>query len=416
MKEPNPNDYILDKPEDNTLSLTDFLYQVKDELDEISSFTTWVTAETAKIKKNGSSGHVYLELIDRDNNGKEISKINAKIWSREASFIISKFETLTGEKLKDGIKCEWLVKLDYNIMYGLSLTLIDIKPLWSIGEHEKKINKIRDDLKKLKIYDLQKKIEQPKIYTSIAIIGPNEAAGLGDFLSEAKIWHKKGLIRISLFNATFEGEKTTSSILSCLEDINKKNNENQEKNGNDLYDLIIVLRGGGSKTSLSWLDDFNIAKKICETTVPVWTAIGHEQDFGILDEVSSYSLHTPSKAAQRITESLINELSVNTRYLDYIQNEKERRIEKLQIQINNMYENILSEAKFKINILENKINNLAAEASLLGPQSTLQRGYTIVKNDKGDILKNVVSEEQTIKIIWSDGEATAKIIGDKNDK
>lgn len=416
MKEPSPNDYILQKPEENVLSLTDFLYDIKNELEELTSFSVWISAETAKIKRHSSSGHIYLELIDRDKTGKEISKINAKIWAKDAMLIVNKFESLTGEKLKDGIKCEWLVKLDYNVIYGLSLTLTDIKPVWSIGEHEKKKQKIKDELNKLGLWNKQRNLIQPQIYTSIAIIAPSEAAGLGDFLSEAKLWHKKGLIRVSLFNSVFEGEKTSSSIVSSINNINEKNKEYKKENKYDLYDLIIILRGGGSKTSLAWLDDLEISKSICNIDIPVWSAIGHEQDSGILDEISSLSCHTPSKAAQRIKESLLNELHVNTRYFDFIDNEKNKRIEKLEIQIENMYNNILDNVNHKLNILENNINNLAAEALLLGPVSTLQRGYAIVKDDKGDILKNKAQDNQKVTIIWANGKKEAQILGDQNDK
>lgn len=416
MKEPSPNDYILTKPEDNVITLTNFLYEVQDELEQITSLNIWISAETAKIKKNNTSGHVYLELIDRDNTGKEISKINAKMWSKDANFIITKFESLTGEKLKDGIKCEWLVRLDYNVIYGLSLTITDIKPLWSIGEHEKKKIKIKEQLVKDGLWGKQKILKQPTIYTSIAIVAPSEAAGLGDFLSEAKVWHKMGLIKISLFTSLFEGEKTSASIVTSLKSINDKNEIFKKEHGADLFDLIVILRGGGSKTSLAWLDDLSIAETICNTNIPVWSAIGHEQDNGILDEISSFSCHTPSKAAQKIKESLLNEVNLNIRYFDFIDNEKSKRIEKLEIQIENMYVNAIEYVKNKLNMLENNINNLASEASLLGPQSTLQRGYAIVKDDKGDILKNMPQTKQKVTIIWVDGKKEAQILGDKNDE
>ena len=131
---------LLSTEEQNkTATLSDLLNDLKDVVDETLSEEVWIVAEIAKLKQQGKNGHIYLELIDRDLYGNELSKINAKIWSSNAYKITNKFELATKEKIKDGIKCEWLVRLDYNIKYGLSLTISDIKPLWTIGEHEKKM-------------------------------------------------------------------------------------------------------------------------------------------------------------------------------------------------------------------------------------------------------------------------------------
>ena len=396
---------LLSTEEQNkTATLSNLLNDLKDVVDETLSEEVWIVAEIAKLKQQGKNGHIYLELIDRDLYGNELSKINAKIWSSNAYKITNKFELATKEKIKDGIKCEWLVRLDYNIKYGLSLTISDIKPLWTIGEHEKKKEEIRKKLKEENLWWKQQNILSPNIITSIAVIAPQEAAGLGDFISEANKWKEKELIKVDVFNATFEGEKTSSSIQDALLKIKKQEDIYFENNKTSLYDIIIILRGGGAKTSLAWLDDYGILHQVLSQNTPVWSAIGHEQDNGLLDEISSLSLHTPSKAAQRIWDSLQKEYYNFEQGFSFIANEKSKRCDKLENNIKNITENIIYEAYQRIDSLKRRTTELSREAITLGPQATLERGYVIIKDSENHIIKSAdeLENKETITIQWHD--------------
>lgn len=420
VKEEKLSDLLLLSGEEQnrkTSTLSDLLNDLKDVVDETLSEDVWIIAEIAKLKQQGKNGHIYLELIDRDKYGNELSKINAKIWSSNSYKIINKFELATKEKLKDGIKCEWLVKLDYNIKYGLSLTISDIKPLWTIGEHEKKKDEIRKKLKEENLWWNQQNILSPNIITSIAIIAPNEAAGLGDFISEANKWKEKGLIKVDVYNAIFEGEKTSSSLQNSLIEIKDKEDRYFQENKSNLYDVIIILRGGGAKTSLAWLDDYGILYQVLNHKTPIWSAIGHEQDIGLLDEVSSLSIHTPSKAAQRIWDSFQKEFYGFEQAFSYIVNEKSRRCDKLENNIKNITDNIIYEAYQKIDFLKRKTNELSREAIALGPQATLERGYVIIKDSKNHIIKSAkeLDENDSVTIQWHDSSKEIYLKEKKND-
>jgi exodeoxyribonuclease VII large subunit len=65
-------------------------------------------------------------------------------------------------------------------------------------------------------------------------------------------------------------------------------------------DLVAIVRGGGSKTDLFYLDNEVIARKIAAYRYPVWTGIGHEIDTGILDYVANKSFKTPTAVAEEI--------------------------------------------------------------------------------------------------------------------
>lgn len=398
-----------------TISLSDLLNEIKDIIEESAGDTVWVKAEIAKFKKDARSGHLYLELIDRDSYGSEKSKINAMVWSSNAKRISDKFEKATHEKLKDGIKCEWLVRISYNIKYGLSLTISDVKPLWSIGEHEKKKEEIRKQLKEEGLWWNQSQLKAPSVITRIAIIAPSEAAGLGDFISESEKWSQSGIVGVDLFNAVFEGDKASSSIQQAFTEIAKRESDFYRQNNSNLYDLVIILRGGGAKTSLAWLDDYGIMYQLLKQTLPVWSAIGHEQDLGLIDEVSSLSLHTPSKAAQRIWEMIQQEYYTFSQAWDAISNERVRRCDKLSNNIDNVFDNITYEAYQRIDNLKIKTTELSREAITLGPQATLQRGYAIITGDTNQVIKSATeaNKQSALKIRWYDSE---KKINNKEEK
>ena len=65
-------------------------------------------------------------------------------------------------------------------------------------------------------------------------------------------------------------------------------------------DLIVIIRGGGSKTDLSYLDNEAIAKRIAHSQFPVWTGIGHEIDTSVLDYVANRFFKTPTAVAENI--------------------------------------------------------------------------------------------------------------------
>lgn len=416
--------------EDDTFELFELLTELKGNLKDLYPDPIWVKGEISGWKKSGQ--HIYFDLVERDTNGNESAKINAKIWSANVNRVITKFKNQTEQDLKNGIKCEWLITLDYHPKYGLSFVVQDIKAIWTIGEHEKKLQKIREALKKEDLFDLQKQRLSPNVITRLAIVAPSAAAGLGDFKSEADIWEKNNLIQIDYQFAIFEGEKAKDSVSNAINYFTKKQKESFDKNGSAEYDLLIVLRGGGSKTSLAWLDEFDIAKEICLFNGPVWTAIGHEQDFSILDEISNKSIHTPSKAAQKIWDILKEEYLLIKNSKEIIKREIKYKLSMFEQNINNLTATINEKSQYKIktvennidfiiekmknivdmksNNFENNIDNLIKRLLGLSPKETLKRGYAIISDKNGNTIKDKedIKQGEDIDIIWANSKITIK--------
>jgi exodeoxyribonuclease VII large subunit len=89
-----------------------------------------------------------------------------------------------------------------------------------------------------------------------------------------------------------ETEKSVISSLSCIADMP------------DLFDVVAIIRGGGSQSDLSWFDNYNIAFYITQFPVPVLTGIGHEKDMSVTDLVAFTALKTPTAVADYLVDCL----------------------------------------------------------------------------------------------------------------
>ena len=249
--------------------------------------SVWVVAEISEIRCN-SKGHCYLELGEREEE-ETIAQIRANIWAYTFRSIAAKFERATGESLKQGMKVLLQVNVTFHEVYGLSLNIKDIDPTYSLGEMARKKREIIDRLTKEGLITLNKQIHLPLVPQRIAVISSRTAAGYGDFINHTddnpygyKIFH-------TLYHSSMQGQEAGASIISALRKI---------KEHRDLYDAVVIIRGGGSQIDLSCFDTYGLAVEVAQFPLPVITGIGHERDDTVIDIVAHTKLKTPTAAAE----------------------------------------------------------------------------------------------------------------------
>lgn len=273
----------------NAVSLAQLLQGVEQTIRNQYSGSYWVTAEVIKIDHH-HSGHIYLQLGDTG-----AVKARAVIWSRNAN-IVNKFENETGVRFDQGINVMILVKVLFTPNHGFNLNILGINSEHTIGKFELKQRAIRLRLKQLGVEQSNRLIPTPQDFTSVAVIAPVNAAGLGDFRSKADILQKYGLCQFEYFHATFEGKDTSSSIVEAFSKIHHHTQP---------FDVICLIRGGGDKAGLNDLCESRIARAVCQIKYPVFTGIGHERDVSLLDEYSNKSFGTPSLVIGHIENQIV---------------------------------------------------------------------------------------------------------------
>lgn len=284
---------------DNHINLSQLLTDVKITIQEQYESYIWVIAEINEMNHN-RNGHCYLELIEKDENSKKIkSKIRATIWAYTYRTIKAYFETVTNQELRSGLKVLLQVSVEYHEVYGISLNVHDIDPNYTLGDIAQQRAKIINQLQDDGVLDMNKDLMLPLVPQRIAIISSETAAGYTDFVSQLQNNAFGYSFKTTLYPAIMQGDNAAQSIIQAFDNIFDNINN---------YDVVILIRGGGSKSDLSCFDDYDIAYYITQFPIPVLTGIGHERDDTIVDIVAHTKLKTPTAVAEFLI-SRVNDFS-----------------------------------------------------------------------------------------------------------
>jgi len=413
------------------LSLTELQLIIRDSLYLSLPQMFWIIAEISEISVN-SSGHCYLELIEKHPDEKNVrARIKGIIWSSRYSFIKSFFENITGEYLKNGLKILVKAKVEYHELYGLSLVISDIDPAFTIGEMAIKRQLVIKMLEQEGVFSMNKEIDFPLLPQKIVIISSKSAAGYSDFINQLNGNSFGYVFYTALIETPMQGTETEQGVISALDKIAVNSS---------LFDLVVIIRGGGSQTDLSWFDNYNIAYHVTQFPLPVITGIGHEKDMSVTDMVANKSLKTPTAVADFIIDAMASsenqllEMSSEIRDLgkEYISkaghvaaNHSSRLVSSARTfsfnKVNAAERSIKSLIAFTLNSLKrNNTRLLGLENTLhiLKPENVLQRGYTITSLN-GRILKKSIQlkKDDVIDTLFRDGTVSSIVVGrHENDK
>lgn len=255
----------------------------------------WVTAELSDVRIAG--GHCYMELVEKDVFGNTSAKLRAMIWSGTLHALRSKFYAATGKDISTGMKVMVRGSATHHNLYGLSFTINDIDPTYTMGDMERIRREILERLRREGVLERNKSLRMPAVAQRIAVISAAGAAGYGDFMNQ--ITHNPDGFRFYtfLFPAVMQGERTAQSVIAALELV---------ESTIDLWDCVVIIRGGGATTDLNGFDDYELARTVAEFPLPVVVGIGHERDRTVLDEIACVRCKTPTAVAAFLIDSLRN--------------------------------------------------------------------------------------------------------------
>ena len=193
----------------------------------------WVLAEITKVQEK--NGHYYLDLAD-SKEGKRVAEIAANMWFNTFNRVNTQLNGELPSIFKHGNKSLINIRIEFHPIYGLKLNILDVDPSITYGEIEKLKKETILRLKSEGLFTRQKAIYLPAIVKKIALVGSPNTSGYRDFLTEVlnnKIYTN---FKVKEFSASVQGDYAVKEIVAAI----KKANEYS-------VDLIIVVRGGGSK-------------------------------------------------------------------------------------------------------------------------------------------------------------------------
>ncbi len=380
----------------------------------------WISCEIAQCKNN--RGHYYLELVQQDENEEVIAQASAVLWSKNHYYLKTKLKDLLNSLLEVGVQIKIKVKVEYNEKFGLKYVIEDIDPTFTFGQLELNRQKILDKLNELDLIEKNKMIHRPTVIKKIAVISSEEAAGYADFKKKLAQNIYGYTFNITLYKAAMQGTNTEKEVLAALKVINEKPE----------FDAIVLIRGGGSKLDLAAFDNYEIAKAIALSQLPVFTGIGHDIDTSIADIVANKSFITPTAVADFLIEqSMLFEGKVNDYHQtilglsQYHINENKNTLKGLDVYLQNGPKNIIKQNYYDLQLAVESINrqknfiilnqkeylkNLSTTLQLIDPINILKKGFVLVTNKEGKFITSSVmfDKSQVHELEFHDGKISSK--------
>ena len=212
----------------------------------------------------------------------------------------------------------------------------------------------------------------------------------------------------------------------------------RELEGIEDVDVIIITRGGGSFEDLLPFSDESLVRLAASCETPIVSAIGHEKDSPLLDLVADYRASTPTDAAKRVVPDIEQEIADINKIRDRIYR---RLVSTIDYELNQISQlrnrpvmkdpsvmvkvrveelNALrdrSHRGFKalLDIEKKEIKGVIAHLRSLSPQSTMDRGYSVVQSDDGKIVRDATKLKAgaVLRIRAAKGEARASVVAEE---
>ena len=294
----------------------------------------------------------------------------------------------------------------------LSFRADDIRRIGSGGIKEQ-IDELRKKLKGEGLFDESNKVPIPEFPTTIGIVCGPGARAEGDIITNVNL--RWPIVNFAVKYAHVQGPQCPAEVVQAI----------QELDADPAVDVIIVARGGGSFEDLIGFSDERVVRATAACVTPIISAVGHEDDWTLIDLASDMRASTPTDAAKRVVPdvreqqqlvaSAIGTMSMRMRAM--VDNES-RLIEGYvnrpslthpQTMVES-HERDIADAVRAMRIgltrivddAQMHVEKLKATLTALSPQSTLDRGYAVLQNASGHVVDDAgdvhVGDELTITL------------------
>ncbi|TBR57630.1 exodeoxyribonuclease VII large subunit [Mastigocladus laminosus UU774] len=295
-----------------------------------------------------------------------------------------------------------------------------------VGLQALRYQQLRNRLEAEGLFDPQRKKSLPLHPQTIAVVTSPTAAAWGDI--QKTLRHRYPGLRVLFSPATVQGEQAPDSIVKAIERV--------ERDGR--AEVLILSRGGGAVEELACFNDERVVRAVANCTIPVITGIGHQRDESLVDLVADENVHTPTAAAERVVPALtdlynqheqrvVNLQQVVQRKLVTAENQLQglgERLRRLRLdkQVQQQMQMLVWQRQKLVQITSGKLQQatqhlemLRQKLTTLDPQAVLQRGYAVVRQENGMIVRNAteLARGQELVIQLGRGEVKVRVTGKK---
>ena len=399
----------------------------------LSNTLTRIEIEGEIIGYHGPNrnGHIYFDLKD------DRSIIKCMMFS-------SRCTREYMDIIREGAHVSLYGSLNYHQQFGLSFVFERISD-GGEGARMRALLELRRELEELGMFDEMYKKPIPRFPRTIGLITSSSGAAIGDVVTNAR--RNDPFVRIIVAPALMEGEGAAQEVASAIRRLDEYGT-----------DVILLTRGGGSKDSLWTFNERVVAQAVFDCSTPIVSAIGHDRDTSIADDIADHHESTPTGAAMVLTagtgslisylESAPSEmLTLMNRHIRESRNllknyssavkygspenrleRRKKELEKYRISLVNSMKLTLRSAEGKFDRYRVKLPQMmdsslkkavrrrdiiAGKLEGLSPVGRLKSGFSYVTDDKGRNIRSIegLKPGDVLSINVLDGEITSSVTG-----
>jgi len=371
----------------------------------------WVEGELQQIQLRGTNLFGSLRDLDLENSI-EIHAFDASDDDIEAG-------------LKQGDRVVALVQPAFWAKNGkLTMRVLKMHKV-GLGELLERIEKLRQQLIKEGLADPARKKPLPFLPNKIGLITGANSDAEKDVLQNAR--NRWPEVQFEVIHTLVQGDRAAAEIVMAMQQLDAMSE----------VDVIIIARGGGSFQDLLPFSDERLVRAASALTKPLVSALGHENDQPLLDLVADLRASTPTDAAKRVVPDVVEERKniktaldrITFRISSYLETQQQlikaivsrpvlaspfgfvdAQTEQLTILTKRLTE-ILD---WRLTKAKSELGQLVSSVRALSPKLTLERGYALVTDEAGAILREVKQgEDFKIQLSKQEIMATAKSVRKK---
>ena len=353
----------------------------------------WIEGELSNVKFYAKGNQLYFNLTD----GK--SSINCVIYSQ--------FLRLLTFKPKDGLAVFARGKIKVFQNKGSYIFQVAFLSLDGIGKKNLAFEELKNKLANEGLFNAEAKKLLPQYPKSIGIITSPDSAAMWDFVNSTR--EHFGYFSLNIIPAIMQGQQAALSIVDAL-----------NFSENHRFDIIVIIRGGGSKEDFSCFNDELLLRRVFHHKTPIIVGIGHDVDTCLLDYVADKSCATPTAVAQEITAPFTQIKQQILHLLDQLNRAIAHQLEDNKAAISDHINHIDDSNKRLISQLQSRFEQISKQLTYSNPLHQLERGYSICTHlDTGKTVKSIqeVNPNDTLQVRLFDGILTTLVsTKDSNDK
>jgi exodeoxyribonuclease VII large subunit len=346
--------------------------------------TAWVEGEITQWGVSG--GNIYGKLKDLT----EDATVGFTIWSSVRGKL--------PEDLKQGDRVIALIKPNYWAKGGtLTMQVFEMRHV-GLGDLLERLERLRKQLASEGLFDASRKRRLPFLPHRIGLITGKDSDAEKDVLRNAQL--RWPAVHFKTIHAAVQGDRVVAEVTAALRTLD----------ADPEVDVIIVARGGGDFQNLLGFSDEALVRAAAACSTPIVSAIGHEADRPLLDEVADLRASTPTDAAKRVVPDVAEELlrvqqarmRIGSRLTHMLRVEIDR-VEQLRSRpvltgsawivdsrAEELTRYVARGSELLTRVLERettRTGELKAQLRALSPQGTLDRGYAIAHRVGGEIVR-----------------------------